>query len=251
MRKTLITNLAIITITGLSLTAIADDAKNTKSILDSNLLQGKFSGNFGAYSDYKFRGISQTMQSPSAQGNLEFLSNSGVKVGFFGSNVDFGNSSDASSEMDLYTSFNKSFDKLSTETGFIYYGYPGAKSANNYDYSELYEIVGYDFEVIKISGSFNYSPNFLADSGTAYYPKFTVTVPITKEISLDTSIGHQWVNNNVKYGVPDYTDYTLGIAYSLNDFTLRAAYIGTNLNSQKCASDLCRNGVILSLAKSF
>ena len=238
-----------VTITGiLSAGAIAHADDNINL---SELLHGKFSGNFGAVSDYKFRGISQTMQAPAAQGNIDFLHENGVKIGFAGSNVDFGGTSDATLEGDVYTSYNKSFDKLSTEIGLIYYSYPGAKSHNNYNYTEFYENLGYDFGKAQVGVSFNYSPEFFADSGSAYYPRFTVTVPLPKNFALDGWIGHQWVENNIKYGVPDYTDYQIGLSYKIDGFTIKASYVDTNLNHNQCASDLCAGEGVISISKAF
>ncbi len=216
-----------------------------------NSFNGKFSGNFAVVSDYKFRGISQTMQSPASQGTIEFLHNSGVKLGFSGSNVDFGSGADASLEGDIYTSYNTSFSNLSSETGVIYYSYPGTKSSNNYNYTELYENLGYDFGKVQLGLSFYYSPEFFAESGKAYYPRLSLTIPLNKSFSLDGWVGRQWIENNSKYGVPDYTDYEIGLTYKIDSFAIKTSYVDTNLNSKQCLNDLCAKEVLISVSKSF
>lgn len=221
----------------------------------SKILNGTFSGSIGAVSDYKFRGISQTSEAPAIQGNVDFIHQSGIKVGVWGSNLDFGGTADASLETDLYTSYTHSFDKLTTEAGFIYYIYPGAKSANNYDYAEFYGSAGYDFGVASITASLNYSPDFFAASGVAYYPKLYVKVPLPeplpKGFTVDASIGHQWVDNNIRYGVPNYTDWSTGISYTIENFTIKAQYVDTNVGKDECALDACEGKVLFSISKAF
>ena len=60
---------------------------------------GDLSANLGVYSDYRFRGISQTDEGPALQGSLDWSHDSGVYLGTWASNVDF---ADADVEVDLY-----------------------------------------------------------------------------------------------------------------------------------------------------
>jgi uncharacterized protein (TIGR02001 family) len=246
MQKGILVTLSAGSILLLSISARAADDKPL-----STLLNGNFSGNIGAYSDYKLRGISQTAEAPAVQGNIDFMHNSGVKVGVWASNVDFGGTSDATEEFDIYTAYTKSFDKLSTEAGLIYYAYPGAKSLNNYDYTEMYGILGYDFGVASVAASLNYSPDFFAASGVAYYPKLYLKVPLPKDFYLDGSVGHQFVDNNIRFGVPDYTDWSIGVAYTIEGFTAKVQYIDTNLSNNQCALDACEGKAVFSISKAF
>lgn len=245
MKKLTLSALAVSSILGLSI-AHAEDSKPL-----SELLNGKFSGSIGGVSDYKFRGISQTSEAPAVQGNIDFVHNSGVKVGVWGSNVDFGGTSDATLESDLYVSYTHTFDKLTTEAGVVYFAYPGAKSANNYDYTEVYGSAGYDFGIVAVTASLNYSPDFFAASGVAYYPKLYIKAPLPKGFSADASIGRQYIDNNVRYGVPNYTDWSAGISYIIEDFTIKAQYIDTNLNNTQCALDACEGKALVSVSKAF
>ncbi len=246
MKKNLLKAAVITGILSAALTAHADDSKPL-----SELLNGKFTGSVGGVSDYKFRGISQTSEAPAIQGNIDFVHNSGVKVGVWGSNVDFGGTSDASLETDIYTSYTHSFNKLTTEAGLIYFAYQGAKSINNYNYTEVYGSAGYDFGMVEVTASLNYSPDFFAASGVAYYPKFYIKAPLPKGFAVDVSVGRQYIDNNSRYGVPDYTDWSVGVSYAIEDFTIKVQYVGTNLNNTQCALDACEGKGLVSISKAF
>ena len=73
------------------------------------------------------RGITQSAQDPAIQGSIDWASESGLYLGAWASNIDFGNEFDADVEVDLYAGFSGG-DEVAWDIGFIYYGYPGAGS---------------------------------------------------------------------------------------------------------------------------
>ena len=60
----------------------------------------EFSANVGYFSDYIYRGGSQTQDGPAIQGGFDMAHESGFYLGTWASNVDFGNS--ANIEIDFY-----------------------------------------------------------------------------------------------------------------------------------------------------
>ena len=74
--------------------------------------------NVGLTSDYIFRGISQTQSNGAIQGGLDVAHESGLYVGTWASNVDFGG--DASVEFDYYLGFgNNITENISYDLGWI------------------------------------------------------------------------------------------------------------------------------------
>ena len=70
------------------------------------------SGNVALTTDYRFRGISQSDESPAIQGGFDFEHDSGFYLGAWGSSVDFdtnGAGYDGCLELDLYGGFSNSF----------------------------------------------------------------------------------------------------------------------------------------------
>ena len=81
--------------------------------------------NVGLTSDYVFRGVSQTDESPALQGGVDV--SSGIFYGgLWASNVDFYDSTDA--EIDAYVGVKPTFGAVSADFGAIYYGYVNAPS---------------------------------------------------------------------------------------------------------------------------
>ena len=89
---------------------------------------------------------------PRAAGQHRLGAESGLYLGAWASNVDFGDSFDADVEVDLYAGFSGGED-ITWDVGFIYYGYPGESDA---DFQELYASVGYSF----LTGKIWYSDEF-------------------------------------------------------------------------------------------
>ena len=214
---------------------------------DIPYLDGTGTAGVALTSDYTFRGISQTSEDPAVQGYAEFIHESGIKLGIWASSVNF---LDASLETDLYAAYTHAFGPLATEAGVIYYGYPGSKSSNDVDYAELYGNLGYDFGPVAFTGSLNYSPNYTLDSGTGLYPRLAFKAPLPYDFGVDGWVGRQWVNDNGKFGLPDYTDWALGVSYTFDKATAKLQYTDTSISKNRCA-DGCDARLIASIGLNF
>jgi uncharacterized protein (TIGR02001 family) len=122
---------------------------------------GDFSSTINFTTDYVFRGITQNDENPAVQGSIDWEHEKGIYLGIWGSNVDFNDGDQASTEIDGYIGLRKELNGFLTEIGFVYYGYPGASSGLEYDYYEFYGSAGYDFKAFQLTGFLNYSPEFL------------------------------------------------------------------------------------------
>lgn len=98
-----------------------------------------FTSNVSLVSDYRFRGISQTMRRPAIQGGFDYSHASGVYLGTWASNVDgtthFYNNT--SMEWDFYGGYKGKFFPCSIpdvayNIGLIYYYYPGGKTNSSH-----------------------------------------------------------------------------------------------------------------------
>lgn len=215
----------------------------------SESLEG--SANVAIVSEYSFRGIAQSNEQPAVQGGFDLAHDTGVYAGIWGSNVDFNDNNEASSEFDLYAGYSGSYEGVSYDIGAIYYAYPGANSALNYDFWEASFALGYDFGHFATSATLNYSPDYFGASGHAEYYALAVDVPLPNEFVLNTHIGHQNIENNRAFGVKDYTDWSVGVGYNLYGFDLSLAYIDTDLDEPHECSDGCTERVIFSVSRNF
>ena len=221
-------------------------------------LNGKISANVGLVTEYFFRGITQTDKKFAVQGGLDFAHNSGVYVGTWGSNVDFGDGDEASAEVDVYGGWSGDLgkSKISLDIGGIYYLYPGADDSLDYDFFEVYAGLSKDFGFASASAKISYSPEYFADSGDAVYVEVGVDVPVGKYFTINLHGGHQWIDDNAAFGADDYFDYLVGVSVSLIGLDFQVAYVGTDLDDTDSSSSLtcfrssCST-VIASVSKSF
>ena len=206
---------------------------------------GTFSGNVGATTEYSFRGIAQSDEHPALQGGIDWGHDSGLYLGFWGSSIDF---ADATVEMDFYGGMTGNFSEQFTwDAGFIYYAYPGSADGLNYDFIEAKGALGYDFSVVAMNASVNYSPDYFAGSGDSFYYSLGADVPLPHDFSLSGHVAYQDIDDEAAFGVPDYFDWSAGIGYAWNNFDFSLAYIDTDLDSGECA-DGCDERVIFSLS---
>lgn len=224
-----------------------------------------FIGNVSLVSDYRFRGISQTMRRPAIQGGFDYSHISGLYLGTWASNVDgtthFYNNT--SMEWDFYGGYKgKFFPCLSPELvyniGLIYYYYPGGKSfaedSVRYNTAEFYFELVYKYLSVKYwqtltnyfgiesdNPPFNWHRNRAdqshGNSKGSVYIEANATFDLYQKMYLNCScltggkltlvvhIGHQTVKN---YRHLSYTDWRVTLMQEFDWFNPFFSYVGTN-----------------------
>jgi len=110
------------------------------------------SGNMGIFSDYRFRGISQTFDQPAIQGGIDYSHSSGFYVGTWASNVSGNIYTDGTIEMDVYGGFKFPLGPVTLDVGALQYLYPGAETGGvKYDTLEAYLGAGWKWFTLKYS----------------------------------------------------------------------------------------------------
>ena len=137
--------------------------------------------NVGLFSQYIFRGISQTAGKPAVQGGFDYAHASGFYAGTWASNVswleDFGQYTRSSLEWDFYGGYKANFgdSDFFWDVGTLYYYYPGNKNPGVYsaDTWELYGALGWKWVSVKASYSlqdyFGARPTGSKTNGTWYF----------------------------------------------------------------------------------
>ncbi len=224
-----------------------------------------FTGNVGLFSQYIFRGLTQTNRQPALQGGFDYAHESGIYVGTWASNISWlkengstaaataGQYKDGGSlEMDIYGGYKSSFGKsdFTYDIGLLYYWYPGTVTNGCFyglnrcpkaNTTELYGALGWKFVTMKYSHG--------VDSKTFGVPNSRGTSYI--DLSADVPIGESGFTANLHYGrqsykgsnaafpsavaprsnsnVYSYSDWKIGVSYALpKDFTVGAFATGTS-----------------------
>lgn len=231
-------------------------------------------GNAGLYSDYRFRGFSQTGYGPAFQGGFDVGHASGLYLGNWNSNVEQGLYNGASLEMDFYGGFKGAVGDFSYDVGGIYYYYPksGAQGTTKISNGELY--VGGGYGPFSVKYSYNVTsffsigkppsyPDF--DTKGSWYLDLTANFDLGNGFGVIGHYGYQKINNGKKLFAAGLTtvntdnvgDYKLGITKDLSGWLLGAAVIGTTEKNLFTTAESGfskgsgKTSVVVSLGKSF
>jgi len=203
-----------------------------------------FSGNFGLFSEYRFRGISQTFKQPAIQGGVDYSHANGIYLGNWNSNISEGAGYPAGNlEMDFYGGWKKTWGDWGLDVGAIYYYYPGTNAgptiafspANNrptdgrilsgkVDNTELY--VGGSWKWISLKYSHAASDYFGAPgTKNSHYLDLSANYDLGNGWGINGHVGTLKFKNMIN---ADYTDWKIGVTKDISGWVFGAAYIATN-----------------------
>ena len=201
-------------------------------------------GNMGIYSQYIFRGLTQTDRKPALQGGLDYAHSSGFYAGTWMSNIswlrDFGGYSGGGSlEADFYAGFKGTFGgDFGYDVGLLQYYYPGTVVPGGVkaDTLEAYGALSWKW----LSGKYSYSLNNktfgVTDSRGTWYLDLTASVPITDKLSAVVHYGKQKFEGSTagisNDSIASYEDWKLGLSYTLpKDFTIGGYFTDTKMDA--------------------
>lgn len=219
---------------------------------------GSFSANVGIFSDYTYRGVSQTGQEPALQGGLDWSHDIGFYAGVWGSNVDFSDGDEAHLEIDTYAGYGGSVGNFSYDINFLYYWYPGASNSLNYDFWEITPSIGYDFGFMSVGFGISYSPDFFGGSDDAQFYNATFEVPLPHGFTVAGNVGYQAVDDNATFALPDYWTWGVGVSFDLGtlhskleNFSVGVDYVDTDISTGTCGSENCDARAVFNISASF
>ncbi len=184
------------------------------------------SPNVSSTTDYVWRGFSQTNEDPAMQGGLDLSHESGVYVGTWGSNVEFGSA--AHVEMDMYGGLSGELaNGIGWDVGVIHYAYP---SESEIDFNEYYFSPSWNM----LSAQVAWSDDFAGSGETALYLSGGVEYEIPDALTLSASVGQ----SRFEESSGNYLDYRIGASRELLPGAgLAVAFTGTDLDGVDLASE--------------
>ena len=213
------------------------------------------------YSEYEYRGISQTAAEPALQFNLDYAHSSGFYLGTFVTNIKWlkeaakagGFSTSANIEWDIFGGYKFEVAKdVTLDVGYLRYEYPSSSAFNpSPNTDELYAGVSYGAFNLKYSHAFSNLFGF-ANSKNSYFIEANWSQEIMPKLTANAQIARQSVKNNGDYS---YNVYKLGAAYDLGDGWTVGGYVKDT--SAKAAfytvngTDLGKARLVAFVSKSF
>ena len=246
MRKTLVT---LTLAAGLGLPVLAEAQLAAPAAAPVAASPHTFTGNFGLYSEYRFRGISQTFKKPAIQGGLDYSHASGIYLGNWNSNVSEGAGYPASNlEMDFYGGWKKTWGDWGLDLGGIYYYYPGTDAnrtagtaivspqpgaaihTGGVNNKEIYLGGAWKFLSLKYYHS---TGDYFSQPGTkgSHYLDLAATHDFGNGWGINGHVGSFKLKNwsiGTDASRADYTDWKFGVTKDISGWVLAASYLGTN-----------------------
>jgi uncharacterized protein (TIGR02001 family) len=263
MRK-LVLPLALVASASLTGTATAQQAAATPP-------PPPVTGNMTLVSDYRFRGISQTLGHPAIQGGFDYAHASGLYLGNWNSNVSSAAGYPGGNiEMDFYGGYKKAFGDLGLDVGAIYYYYPGSDASflgnphttktNSGTVHNFEGYIGGSWKWLSLKWFHAFSDYFLVpDTQGTNYIDLSANYDFGGGLGAVAHVGKLKVHN---FSEADYTDYKLGVTKDVSGWLFGAALVGTNAKGKAgepysmvkvngSLYDAGKTTVVLSVGKTF
>lgn len=212
-------------------TAVPALAQSTPPAADYTL-----TANVGLFSDYRFRGFTQTDYNPAIQGGFDFAHKSGFYLGNWNSNVSSAVYNGAPIEMDFYGGYKTAIGDFGLDFGGIYYYYPGTgEYVAGFKPSNFEAYVGASWGPVSLKYSYAFT-NFFGLEGAGIETKGSQYVDLSGSYTFDGGIGinghvgYQYVKNYEQLGGPDNAvwDYKVGVTYDWTGWIFGLAVVGTS-----------------------
>lgn len=212
----------------------------------------------GVFSDYRTRGISQTLGDPAAQASATLVHSSGLYMGAWTSNVDFGGEFKTRQELEYYAGYYwQATEAISLDLGYIKYDYP---KEGQFNLSEVYAIL--DLYGVKLGANYsNDTPNVFGEDQDTLYTYLSYQFALPAELGLNVRVGRSdvkdpayWTTNGDSREA--YYEWEARLSRDFVGVTWGLSYIDTDLSNSECAGwygydDLCTATVVASASKTF
>ena len=198
--------------------------------------------NVGLFSQYIFRGLTQTDKKPALQGGVDFSHASGLYAGAWGSNIswleDGAYYDNSSLELDVYGGYRNTVGEtgLGYDFGVLQYIYPGHNLTANTtaNTTELYGALSYKWLQAKFSSVVS-DDAFNSEDGTGtYYAELNANIPLADSgITANLHLGRQKFDGQTLDNLYTYTDWKIGATKSFaNGVNVGAFYADTDAKNR-------------------
>lgn len=200
--------------------------------------------NVGLFSQYIWRGMTQTDEAAALQGGVDYAHSSGFYAGAWASNVswttDLGYMKSGSLEVDLYGGYANTFGAtgIGYNVGVLQYLYPGTGKSGmaDADATEVYGGLSYKWANVKASYTVSDEAWGFADAEGTWYIEANADIPVGETgLTINLHVGDFQFDgtaggvDNDKY---DYTDWKIGVTKAWDNGVKVGAYYTDNDGSK-------------------
>jgi uncharacterized protein (TIGR02001 family) len=238
MRKSLL-SLAVLSTLAVPALSFADEAAPVVAPAAEAAPVNTVAYNVGLFSQYIFRGLTQSGNKPAIQGGVDYTNVSGFYLGTWASNVSWLGDSrsydNASLELDLYGGYRGAIKDVAYDVGLLQYVYPGDFKGpaagfllKRAETTEIYGSLAYKWVTAKLSVAVSDGVFGNKDAAGTYYADITANYPVTDTITATAHVGRQEYSGSGN-DVYSYTDWKIGASKAFaNGVTVGAYYTDTN-----------------------
>ena len=208
-------------------------------------------------SDYRSRGISQTQNDPAVQAGVTLAHSTGLYVGAWSSNVDFGGGLKTRQEIDYYAGWLwEATENVNLDIGYLKYTYPKESQFNQ---SEVYSILS--VYGVKLGAYYSDdAPGIESEQNSLYtYVGYETQLPYDTGLKLrygNMDFKDPYLYSSSGHAEDSYREWEVKLTHELAGVLLGLSYIDTDLSKSQCTSnwgfdDVCSATVVASVSKSF
>ncbi|MBL8511895.1 MAG: hypothetical protein JNM52_09645 [Betaproteobacteria bacterium] len=220
-------------LTGITLLLLGGIASQARAETAAEAPANTFATKISVYSEYEYRGITQTSENPALQLNLDYTHSSGFYLGFFASNIQWlkdtakaaGASTNAQVELDFFGGYRRELVKdLTLDVGYLRYEYPQSGIFNpKPNTNELY--AGLTYGPVNVKASYSTGNTFgVANSRGSTFLELNASKTFFEKWTVNAQIARQTFKRN---GALSYNVYKLGGTYDFGDGWNAGAYYKT------------------------
>lgn len=214
--------------------------------------------NLAVVSDYRSRGISQSLGDPALQAGATLMHGSGLYIGAWTSSVDYGFDYKTRQEVEYYAGWYwQATDAISLDLGYLKYSYP---KEGQFNMSEVYAIL--DLYGLKLGAYYSSdAPNAFGKDQDTLYSYLGYTFALPGDVGLELRAGHNDVKDPAFWSTSgesraSYYEWEAKLTREFVGVTWGLSYVDTDLSKSECVSwygydDLCSATVVVSASKSF
>jgi len=189
------------------------------------------SANVSLASDYVYRGVSLSDNSPVIQGGFDW-SNDSFYAGVWGSSLTEG------TEIDLYAGYTPTLGPVEFDFGVIGYFYPGADDDDaEFDYYDLLAGAAWSLsEQFTLGGAVYFAPENYGETGESIYYEINGTYAFSDALEFTAAYGNQSIEDadgedgGAVTEESDYNTWNLGATYAFHGFSLDFRYHDTDID---------------------